>query len=224
MKFKDVQLQNSGRHSEEKLEQNKYLMFYWENIRNLFCMNLPDDIDLLGISKLNIQLGKFEGDSFLKPDNRGIAVFKRSDFQFEEFRQLSEEDKDDASLNYVEDSLLTICDQFYVPSTVKNVFRRAANSVRECNFEYKKVHPKTSKWHKSKRMRAVTTLHFKKGGIDAVLEILDQEGGIVSRHKIIESGFWEVVWFDLWKGSWKDNSFVIEGRTGETLFEIHSSI
>ena len=57
MKLRDIQILNNGKHSEEKLEQNRFLMFYWENIRNLFCMNLPDDIELFGISKLNIQLG-----------------------------------------------------------------------------------------------------------------------------------------------------------------------
>lgn len=187
-------------------------------------MHLPDDIDLLGISKLNIQLGKFEGNPFLGPDNRGIAVFKRSDFSFENFCELSEADKDNESLSYVENSLVSICDQFDVPSIVKGQIRSAAQSVRECGYEYEKIHRKTSRWHKSKKMRAITKLHFKRGGIDAVLEIVDKYGEVVSSHKIIESRFWEAVWFDLWKGIWKENTFVIEGRTGEMFFEIECSI
>ena len=87
MIFRDVQLLNYGKHSDEKLEQNRYLMFYWESLRDIFCMSLPEKLDFMGVSKLNIQLGNFEGDEYQAPSSGGIATFKRDDFDFYEFSE-----------------------------------------------------------------------------------------------------------------------------------------
>jgi hypothetical protein len=220
MYFRDVQLLNSGKHSEDKLKQNRYLMSYWDNVRDQFCLHLADDLELLDISKLNIQFGEFEGEPFTKPDRRGIALFRRNDFIFEDFFALPEDEKEVVSLGYIEDSILSLCKTYSVPTEILDRIQNASKKVRDSGFQHIKTHKKTSKWDKSRKFRAITKLHFKKGGIDAHLEISDKFGDTITSQKIVDSRMWEAVWFDLWKGTWIGNSFVIENRTGGIYVEV----
>ena len=89
MIFRDVQLVTAGKHSEEKLAQNRYLMAYWDNVEDIFCTLLPNKIDLIGISKVNIYLGQFDGKDYISPSSDGIAIFRRDDFDFEHFKSLN---------------------------------------------------------------------------------------------------------------------------------------
>lgn len=224
MYLRDVQLVNSGKHSEEKLEQNQYLMRYWDNVRDQFCLNLPDKLDFLGIAKLNIYLGDFSGPAFEEPDKRGIAIFQRSDFDYSDFVALTEEEKDLISLAYLESSALAVCKEKSAPKKLEDQIKAVAKKVRDSDFQHTKVHKKTSKWNKSRTLRAVTQLCFKKGGVDAYLEIIEKSGNTTSRQKMVESRTWEAVWFDLWKGAWVDDTFVIETRVGDKYFEASSSV
>ena len=227
MKFTDVQLVLGLRHKntpEEQqlfsaeLERSRYLMHYWENVRNIFCLNIPKRSDLGGISKLNVKFGEFEGDAFLFPGDDGIATYRRNDFDFDEFQGLSDKDKDLESLQYLEDSLLQTCEYLSLGESSKHQIRQIADSVRQQNFEFSKVHKKTSKWNTSRSLRAVTKLHFKKGGVDAELTVSDRDGNVVLRELIIDSQLWESVWYDLWKGFWEDSAFVIEDRVGSKFY------
>ena len=222
MIFNDVQLLNSGKHSDAKLEENVFLMKYWENIRDLFLIYLPDNFDFLGMKKLKVKLGPFEGDAFIPAGEDGIATFKIQNFTYEFFYELSEEEKNEKSLSYIEEALTKICDQFKLPSDIKETVKKTAQLVRENSFEHFRTHSKTSKWHKSRKLRAVTELHFKKGGINATLIITNKSGDIIIKQNIFESKFWESAWFDLWKGYWIDNKFKIENRTGKVYFETRS--
>lgn len=223
MKFRDIQLLNSGKYSEEKLEQNKYLMFYWENIRNIFCLEIPNGFEFFGISKLNIQFCEIENGVFIEPDNSGIAVFKRNDFSFASFCKLSEEEKDRISLDYMEDTLIEVCDLHRENHGEKKAIREICNIVRESGFEAEVIHKKTTKWHPSRKIRAVTKLYFKKGGVDTVIELVNKEAERISRQTVIKSGMWESVWSNMWKGSWREDVFVVENRFGEIFHEIEYS-
>lgn len=217
MIFRDVQLIYYGKSAELRLEQNRFLMEIWENLRNIFCINLPTKLDLGGISKVNIYLGNFDGSAFESPSSNGIAAFRRSDFIFDEFCTLSDHDKQETSLFYIEDSLRQICRILNTPEQTIIDLAAAAAAVREGNFEIRKVYKKTTKWNKNRSLKAVTKLHHKTGGIDVDLFILDPKENIVAQYKIIEGRFWEGVWFDLWKGVWQGSNFVIENRVG-TVF------
>ena len=160
MYFRDVQILNSGKYSGEKLRQNRYLMAYWDNIRDLFCLHLLRHIELAGTSKLNIKFGEFEGEPFLEPDNRGFTTFRRNDFLFNDFFNLPEEEKDIVSLGYIENSVMSICERFNVPSGTQKQFQDVAKKVQASGFEYSRVHKKTSKWHKSKKVRAITSVVY----------------------------------------------------------------
>lgn len=184
-------------------------MRYWDNVRDLFCLNIPSNVEFLGISKLNIQFGKFEGDYFIAPGKDGIATLLRDDFSFNEFCEMTEEEKDEISLEYIESSLIRICERFDVPSDTRRLFKSAILKIRENGFEQIKIHKKTTKWHRSRKYRAITRIHFRKGGIDANLEFLDSNGVLIYSKKIIEARIWEVVWFDLWKGVWVDELSLI---------------
>ena len=223
MIFRDVQLLNYGKHSDERLEQNRYLMFYWENLRDIFCINLPNKLDLIGISKLNIQLRNFDGNEYQSPSLDGIATFRRNDFDFDEFCELPDHEKSVKSLYYIEDSLLTVCKKFKAPEETISAIRSAAEAVISSNFEHYRIHKKTTKWNKNRSLRAVTHLHHKNGGIDANLVVTDKLGNIKLKTKILNNQRWEVVWSDLWKGYWKDSSFVIEDRVGKTFSSIDAS-
>jgi len=179
MIFGDVQLVNAGKHSEEKLKQNRYLMGYWENLRDIFCTFIPSKLDLVGISKVNIYLGKFDG----------------------------------------EDSLLKICNKFDVSSEVLNQIQEVAQKVLENNFELTRTFKKTTKWNKSRTLRAITTLHHKVGGIDVEFSILNKKGERLVSHMLMTDAILNTVWFELFKGSWQDSTFVIENRVGHTAFD-----
>jgi len=194
-------------------------MFYWENIRNIFNEKIPKNFEFNGISKLNIQFSDTDLVGLIEPDTKGIAVYQRNDFSFDKFQSLSENEKDNVSLGYIENSLIEIADLYGNSESQKEIVRSISNSIRENAFILDKVHRKTTKWHGSRKFRAVTTLQFKKGGIDVVLEIVGNDGASISKYKIIESWLWESVWSSLWKGSWAQNSFVIEDRFGEVFFE-----
>ena len=109
MIFRDIQLVNAGPHGEERLSQNRYLMAYWENLRDIFCTFLPSKFNFNGIAKLNIYLGSFEGEDFTEAGSDGIASFRRSDFDFSSFSELSEHEKSKLSLFYITDTLLYLC-------------------------------------------------------------------------------------------------------------------
>ena len=219
MIFGDVQLVNAGKHSEEKLKQNRYLMDYWENLRDIFCTFIPSKMDLVGISKVNIYLGKFDGEDYIEPSSDGIATFRRDDFEFSEFEKLSTQEQNEKSLYYIEDSLLKICEKFGVSSEVSNQIQEVAQEVLENNFELKRTYKKTTKWNKSRTLRAITILHHKVGGIDVEFSILNKKGEILASHKLMTDAIWNTVWFELFKGSWQDSTFVIENRVGNTAFD-----
>ncbi len=229
MIFRDIQLLTETKYRNtveeqhlylQELEQYGYLMHYWENLRDLFCLNIPKNFDFDGMSKLNIQFGGFKGVAYQAPGKDGIAVFKRDDFQFDEFCQLSEKDKDLKSLFYLEDSLRSICEMLDLPEIKLLQIRQISEVIKRQNFEFFRLHKKTSKWNSSRTLRAVTTLHHKKGGIDAEFEVVDKAGHVAFSEKIIEGRFWEAVWFDLWKGYWEGPKFVIDNRVG---FEFYST-
>jgi len=77
-------------------------------------------LDLVGISKVNKYLGKFDGEDYIEPSSDGIATFRRDDFEFREFEKLSIQEQNEKSLYYIEDSLLKICDKFDVSNEVLN--------------------------------------------------------------------------------------------------------
>jgi hypothetical protein len=202
----------------KELEQSRYLMRYWENLRDLFGLHLPKDFELDGISKLNIQFGDFEGPKYQSLGKDSIAVFKRNDFHFDEFCQLSEKEKDLKSLFYIEDSLINICNglEFSDDKTIQ--IKQIAEDIKKKNFEFTRNYKKTSKWNSSRTLRAITTLHHRKGGIDADLEIIDKTGKVIFSEKIVDGRFWEAVWFDLWRGYWEGQKFRIENRVGEDFY------
>lgn len=202
----------------QELEQSRYLMRYWENLRDLFCLHLPKNFELCGVSKLNIQLGDFEGVTYQVPGKDGIAVFKRNDFHFDDFCQLSEEEKDLKSLFYMEDSLINICETLDLPEVKTVQIKQIAGDIKQQNFKFSRNHKKTSKWNSTRTLRAITTLHHKKGGIDVDLEVVDKAGKVVFSDKIVDGRFWESVWFDLWKGYWEGPKFKIENRVGVDFY------
>lgn len=220
MIFRDVQLLHYGKLGEDRFEQNRFLMSIWENLRDIFCINLPEKMDLGGISKVNIYLGSFDGSAYESPSSNGIAVFRRADFIFDDFCALSDHEKQEASLFYIENSLLQICQILNTPEKTVHDITAAANTVRANNFELRRVYKKTTKWNKSRSLKAVTELHHKAGGIDAYVFMLDAKENLVAQYKIIEGRFWEAVWFDLWKGYWQGSNFVIENRVGKKYCSI----
>ncbi len=156
MKLTDVQILTRGKETPEQLERNRYLTNYWENIRNLFCICLPNKFEFLGISKLNIRLGDFDGDSYEPASSNGIAYFNRSDFTFENFKSLSDSEKDEISLFYIEDSFISIAKIFKLDSEISSVISQTAALVKSSNFELYRIHKKTTKWNSSRTLRAVT--------------------------------------------------------------------
>ncbi len=222
MKFRDIQLLNSGKYSPEKLEQNIILDSYWENVRNQFCIRLPEKFEFLNISKLNIKLGNFEGNPFEEPAKDGIAVYKRDDYSFKEFMALSEIEKYHKSLFYIEDSLIKLCIQFNLESMIIEIIKDISRQIRDDNFEYKKIHKKTTKWHPSRKVNATTELYFTKSGISASLNILNKSSEVLSSHVISDSKTWEYIWYQLWKGYWNDNKFIIEDKAGKQVFEVNA--
>jgi len=153
-------------------------------------------------------------------EDGGIAVFHRNDFDVREFTNLSDDEKDEASLKYIETSLLAVCSDVGVNAKVVKKLQKTCQAVREEGFEHIKLHKKTTKWHRSKKAQAVTTLHFRRGGIDSYLEFSNKLGDTLERHKIAESRFWEVLWSDLWKGTWEDETYVITDRFGKVFAKI----
>jgi hypothetical protein len=222
MKFNDIQLLNSGKYSEEQLEQNIALRPYWENVRNQFCLRIPKDFDFLGLSKLNIKFGYFEGDSFEEPSLGGIAIYKRNDYSFNEFMALSEAEKNNKTLFYIEDSLSNLSDSFNLNDDVSEIIRIIANDIRDEGFEFKKTHKKSTKWHPSRKIKAVTELYFNKSGINSSLIITNKAGDILSKHTITGSKDWDFTWYHLWKGYWNENTFIIENKTGDKVIEVNA--
>ncbi len=217
MRFRDVQLVNRGKYTHEKLEQNLALSYYWENVRNLFCIHLESDLEILGISKLNIKLGNFDGEVYEPPAKDGIAIYKRDDFSYQNFSELSEGQKDEKSLFYIQDSLAKICANHKVPKTVIDAVDASAQKVRDNNFEHERNYKKTTKWNKKKSIHAITLLHYKKGGIDATVLFKDKQGNTLKSNKVLANEPWENIWHCLWQCEWTDTLFVIKNKTGDTL-------
>ena len=222
MIFRDVQLVNAGKHSEEKLRQNRYLMAYWENLRDIFCTFLPAKFDFNGIAKLNIYLGSFEGEDFTEAGGDGIASFRRSDFEFSNFSELSDQEKNELSLFYLTDTLLILCERFELPSEVSEVIKEVSNKVLENNFELQREYKKTTKWNKSRNLRAITELHHKVGGLDVYFSIVNKQGSVLTKHCLYSNAIWNTVWFELFKGTWENSNFIIENRVGEAVFSFNS--
>lgn len=224
MIFRDVQLINAGKSSEEKLAQNRYLMNYWENLRDIFCTFLPNKLDLNGISKVNIYLGKFDGENYIPPGSDGIAAFKRSDFDFTTFQNLSVREKNEKSLFYVEDSLLQLCDKFKLSKDVSEHIKKTSEEVLRNDFELLRTFKKTTKWNKSRSLRAITFLHHKNGGIDVKVSIENKKGEPLVLFDLMQNAIWNTVWFEFFKGYWQGTEFVIEDRLGKKVFAYDSSI
>ena len=223
MIFRDVQLVNGGKHSNQKLEQNRYLMKYWDNVQDIFCTFLPNKIDFNGISKLNVYLGGYEGEDYLPPSTDGIASYRRSDFIYSEFCDLTETEKNLKTLFYIEDSISTVGKKLKVPNETLDVLKNVANDVLSNNFEIYTTHKKTTKWNKSRSFRVVTTLHHKVGGIDVDISLLDKQGITLCTNKVESNQIWNSVWFNYFKGTWDDSAFVIENRVGQETFKLETT-
>lgn len=200
-----------------ELEQNRYLMNYWENIRDLFCLKLPKNFNLLDISKFNIRLGDFSGEQFERSRTGGIATFKRSDFDFEKFEKLNDEEKNIISLNFVRDSLIDVCEMHNTSITAIKLIHDICDSIQNESFALTRVFSKTTRWNKSRSLRAVTYMHHKQGGIDVNVEIQDKSGSVKLRESILKDCFWEYVYFDIWKGYWSGSNFVIEDKNNKII-------
>jgi hypothetical protein len=223
MIFRDVQLVNGGKHSNQKLEQNRYLMKYWDNVQDIFCTFLPNKVDFRGIAKLNVYLGDFEGEEYLSPSTDGIASYRRNDFSYSEFANLTETEKNVKSLYYIEDSILRVGEKLKVPNETLDVLKVAANKVLNSNFEIDLIHKKTTKWNKSRNLRVVTTLHHKVNGIDVDISLLNKEGVTLCSHKVESNQIWNSVWFNYFKGSWDGSAFIVEDRVGEETFKLETT-
>ena len=200
-----------------ELEQNRYLQNYWENIRDLFCLKLPKKFKFLNISKFNIQLGNFEGERFERSREGGIATYKRLDFEFIHFENLSDFEKNLESIRYVRDSLLDVCTMYDTDSHFVNLFNGICDEIIEESFEMKRAFSKTSKWNNSRTVRAVTLIHHKVGGIDVSIEFESKSGDTICKELIVENQLWESIYFDIWKGYWKDSTFTIENKNGDEV-------
>ena len=177
----------------------------------------------MGMSKLNIMLGSFEGEEYLPPSSNGIATFRRNDFSFNEFCELSEQAKDLKSLYYIEDSLIKVCRKLKASDETLTVLKSVAKEVQKSNFVLHRVHKKTTKWNKSRNLRAVTNLQHKKGGIDVEVVISDKQGSILFSQQIVTNQFWHSVWFDFFKGGWDGSTFVIRSRVERETLVIDAS-
>ncbi len=233
MNFTDIQIYRTTKYKNTEQEQHLYLNFleenillmkYWENIRDLFSINLPAKFDLLGISKFNIKLGDFDGDPFLPASNDGIATFRRNDFCIKKFKTLTEQDKNLLSLFYIEDSLITTCKLYRLPNATIEKIQSICSLIKTKNFEHFRIHKKTSKWHKSRKYRAITHLHHKTNGINVTLEIIDNNGVSIIKENIIKNELWENVWFALFKGYWDGATYIIENRAGSEIYKTQYSL
>jgi hypothetical protein len=200
-----------------ELAQNGYLMNYWENIRDLFCLKLPKNFNFLDISKFNIRLGDFSGEQFERSRTGGIATFKWKVFDFDNFEKLNDEEKRFISLKYLRDALIEVCEIHNTSNTVKKLFHDICDSIQSENFELTRVFPKTTKWNKSRSLHAVTYMHHKLGGIDVNVEIRDKSGNVKLRESILKGCFWESVHFDIWRGFWNGSTFVIENKNNKII-------
>jgi hypothetical protein len=200
-----------------ELEQNRYLRNYWENIRDLFCLKLPKKFNFLDISKFNIQLGSFEGEKFTRSREGGIATYKRVDFDFQQFEKLSDLDKNLASVRYVRESLLDVCEIHNTEGSFVELFNSICDEIVEDAFKITRIFSKTTKWNKSRNVRAVTLMHHKVGGIDVSVEFLNKAGDPIYRELVVENQFWEYIYFDIWQGYWNDSTFIIENKNGNEV-------
>jgi len=203
-----------------ELQQNQYLMNYWENICNLFCLKLPKKFNFLDISKFNIKFGDFDGDKCEMSRIGGIATFKRNDFNFEDFKKLSDHEKNLISLTYVRESLLEMCLMHNVSNTIVGLINEICDSIKRENFTLTREFTKTTKWNKSRSLHAVTYLHHKQGGIDVYIDVLDKNGNSKLKETVLTNCSWEFIWFEIWKGYWLDSNFVIEDKNNKIIKKI----
>ncbi len=215
MKFRDIQLLTAVHNN----EQYRFLMDYWENLRDIFCTLLPANFDFNGISKLNIYLGEFEGEEYKAPLSNGIAEFRIRDFDFLAFKELPDNEKSEKSLCYLEYALEKLCIKFESPIDVSEKFASISEQIRGNGFKLTRLYKKTTKWNKGRSLRAVTTLHNKVGGIDVDFSITNKKGKPIITKKLKSNAYWNSAWFDIFKGYWVDSTFYIENRTGRILYE-----
>ena len=204
----------------QEMEQDKKYRPYWINIRDLFSMRIPTKFNFLNIFKFNIELDDRTQLEFKLPDKNGIATYVRNDFCLNEFSKLSDLEKNIKTLFYIEDSLINICERYDLTDETVSVIRNIVVSIKDSNFEHFLIHKKTTKWHSGRKYRAVTKLHFKKGGIDANIEIVDKKNNVIISKNILANEFWENIWFVLAKGYWEKESFLIENRVGKVILNI----
>lgn len=223
MILRDVQLVNGGKSSKEKLEQNKYLMNYWNLVEDIFCIYLPDKFDFAGLAKLNVYLGRYSGEDYIPPRSDGIAAYKRDDFIFDDFCELSDHSKCVKSLYYLTDSLKIIGNRLNVPFEILNTIDLIAEKVLGCDFQLERIHKKTSKWKKSRNIRATTTLTYKIGGIDINFALIDKSGSVLYSKQLFSNQFRDSTWFILFHGAWRDSIFTITNRVEKPIFSIDSS-
>ena len=202
------------------LEQSKYLMTYWENIRDLFCLKLPQKFNFLNISKFNIRLGDYNGEQFETSKIGGISTFKRNDFDFNEFTELKDKEKNLFSLELVRDSLIKVCQMHGISINVIGVINDICDSIISEEFSLTREFSKTTKWNKSRSLRAVTYMHYKQGGIDVFVEIIDKNGSAKLKALVLENCLWEFIWFEVWKGYWLDSDFILEDKNKKIIKKI----
>jgi len=202
------------------LEQSKYLMTYWENISDLFCLKLPKKFNFLNISKFNIRLGDYNGEQFETSKIGGISTFKRNDFDFNEFTELKDKEKNLFSLELVRDSLIKVCQMHGISINVIGVINDICDSIISEEFSLTREFSKTTKWNKSRSLRAVTYMHYKQGGIDVFVEIIDKNGSAKLKTLVLENCFWEFIWFEVWKGYWLGSDFILEDKNKKIIKKI----
>ncbi len=217
MPFRDVQLVLEDRSDKKLLIAEQY----FENIRNVFCSKLGKKWRIGDVSKLIIKLGSRKTPPKEVWDG-GFWEICRDDFDVAAFWASSIAEQDEIALRLVETSLIELAEYVQVDPAPACA---AAQATREAGFRHVREYQKASRQHPGNQLMAKVFITYRRGGwgTEAEVRFFDRRKNLLGTERILKDELWSSVYFDLWRGEWRDDTFEIVDRVGKRRFRSRMS-
>lgn len=218
--FRDISIHLG---SNQTLPNNKSVKDFnrtTHTVQDIFWYKMPSRFSFGNILKLNIDIcgvGEEERDPI---DFGGYVSYTYTGLNFEEYFEISQNKRNRIILSILKNILSRINEE-----NVKNkdLLLSYVKEIEESNFEYKQVSEKLSKWHKTRKIRAIIEYHINDEGQNAYLSIVNRNDDELIRTHLLKNELYEFS-FCLFKTKWKEDVFKIIKRDGILFKEFKVNI
>jgi hypothetical protein len=209
MYFKDLGVHYESNDEKDDLSINSV------HIVNIFMLFMPKKYNLHDQGKINIYLNNKKKKDSEYSECLGIGSYYDNQFDLGNYLSLPPKQQDDMILSIIESSLLNIATTYDID---KKPIIEAASKVKENNYRYSFA-LKISKYHKSRKYRALLLLTYKREWADLRLELVTKNDEIIYKEILIDKTFSFEVYHKYKKSRWDGNRFIIFNTSDEISYE-----